>query len=126
MAESLDMNNPFYYAQNIFDSDVEEVRPPSPPTPHPIHQTRITTNTQHKKRKSWEEKNFSFVKKRVIRKGIQLIKIEVIDLEQQQRGDILPSPTLSASHVVVDPGDDILNSVENIISKISKRISDSY
>lgn len=125
-AEWLEMQNPYYHAQNIFDSDVEEIHPPRTPTPHPAQQ-RKSSGQSRKRCNDDVDKSSSFVRRKLTRKGTHLIKVEVIDLNEQHSSDgDLPSPTLSARHVVLDPGDDIMDMVETLINKISKKISDSY
>lgn len=124
----LDMNNPYYYAQNMlagFDSDIEEVPPTqaySPPPSPIVAKRKVPSKTAAKKRNITEDVG-SFVICKKPRRGRRLIKIEVFDLTEESSSDV---PALSAQHLVVDPIDEISDMTNNIVKHIFKRISDNF
>lgn len=131
---SSDMNNPFYYAQNIlegFDSDVEELPPilasPPPtsaysPPPETTGKNKITSRSS-KKRNLSDNEGLSYVMSKKSRKGLRLIKIEIFDLTDHTNSK---EPALKAQHVVLDPIDEILDMSESVVRKISKTLCERY
>lgn len=102
--------------QNWFDSDVEEVRPPSP------HQIVLKKKNKPSRKRQADDDTTSFVIRKSPRKGHRLVKIEVIDLNRSSDSECV---ILKAQYVVMDPVDEIIDLTENLVRKISKTMCDS-
>lgn len=88
-------------------------------------------NAQNSRKRKSKKKSFlkhfhnpqqSFVVKSAPAKGRRLIKIEIIDLEQEAAASDDDTPLLSAQYVVTEHIDQIMDQTENLINNISKKI----
>lgn len=134
MCEFCDPSSEAYpHAQNWYTEKFEEAYPdlannpistPSPsPTPNQSSKKMKTRVMKHKRRL-----NSSFVKSKIsLKSGLRVIQIKVLDLLRE--GDIKDDISedddrvaLSAQYIVRDPVDNIMDSTESLISKISKSL----
>lgn len=134
MCEFCDPSSEAYpHAQNWYTEKFEEAYPdlannpistPSPsPAPNQSSKKLKTRVMKHKRRL-----NSSFVKSKVsLKSGVRVIQIKVLDLLRE--GDIKDDigedddrVALSAQYIVRDPVDNIMDSTESLISKISKSL----
>lgn len=106
---------PFNLAQSIFDSDVEETRPP----PSKRIRTIATNRSSNETRKT--QKSSSYVYNELTEKGHHLVKIAVYDLCEENS----EKAVLNAQYVVRDIVDEVMDMVENIIRIISKKVCEN-
>lgn len=119
---SPDLHDSNYIGRIIFESDVEERTEGNPPSENKILRKRNRATTSRKR--SATAPYTSYVKSKSTSRPHHLIKIEVFDLmesEETNSGDSV----LSAQYVVTDVVDDIFDSTETLVRKISKRISEN-
>lgn len=126
-------SDPYQHAQDWYTEKFEEAYPdlannpistPSPSqTPNQTSKKLKTRVIKHKKRL-----NSSFVKSKIsLKSGLRVIQIKVLDLLRE--GDIKDDISedddrvaLSAQYIVRDTVDNIMDSTESLISKISKSL----
>lgn len=79
---------------------------------------------KHNRKSNSAPNRTSYIINREIRRGQRLIQIKIYDLMEGDESDSLDSESeiISAQYVVMDPIDEILDSTENLINRISKQI----
>lgn len=134
MCEFCDPDDPYPHAQSWSTPKFEEAypelanKPNLSPSPTPTQNQRTKNKGKIRVTKPKLRLNTSFVmSKTSVKKGLRVIQIKVMDLHNagEIKGDISDDDekvTLSAQYIVRDPVDNIMDSTESLIGKISKSL----
>lgn len=76
---------------------------------------------KRKTRKRSKKDQVSFVVSKAQRKGYRILKIQISDFDERQNSY---TESVRVQYVVTEQMDDIMDSAQNIINKISKRLYD--
>lgn len=120
-----DISDPYYWAQDPlarFEEDYPEL------VNKPVQEQKKSKLKQRSIKKK-NKQTASFVVTKGLRRGRRLIKIQVVDLTNEdvkEGSDNEDNILLSAQYVVTDPIDEIMDQTENLINKISKSLLENH